>query len=60
MSGPVPEERPAPDDRPGIHTGPVFYLVAAAVLVLDQITKLRISGTMSLHQSRPSHSSWRR
>jgi signal peptidase II len=34
-------------------SGVLFYLVAALVLVVDQVTKLRIAGTMSLHQSRP-------
>jgi signal peptidase II len=34
-------------------SGLLFYLVAALVLVVDQITKLRIADTMSLHQSRP-------
>lgn len=39
-------------DRPGGHAGPFFYLVAAVVLVVDQVTKLWIAGNMSLHQSR--------
>lgn len=36
----------------GLHTGPVFWIVTAVVLVLDQITKLRIAGSMALHESR--------
>jgi signal peptidase II len=44
---------PALDADAGIHAGPLFYVVAAVVLVLDQITKIRIAGSMSLHESRP-------
>jgi len=33
--------------------GPLFYVVAAIVLVLDQITKLRISGAMFRGESIP-------
>jgi len=36
----------------GIHNGPLFYVVAGLVLVLDQITKLKIASSMSLHESR--------